>query len=161
VDGGSRLSLDALSADVRLRAIGADGGVGLQVALAGDAATAMTLGLIPVEAAPAVVVDVLQVIAAHSNVRAADVLKTNGIAAFAPVRHLRPHSAPHKQRAIADVIGLHPLGGDSFARGIGLAFGHAHADPLMQLVHAARGARAVRPAPGRALLLIGFSKSDA
>jgi len=52
---------------------------------------------------------------------------------------------------------------DTVAVGIGLAFGYAHADALAELVRiaAAHGARAVRPAPDRALLLIGVAPPDA
>jgi precorrin-3B synthase len=163
VDGGGRLTLDTLAADVRLRAIATREGSRLYVALAGDAATATALGSIPTDAAADVVVDLLGVIAARGVVRAGDVLKTDGIAEFAGVRHLRPDSVRPVPRTQADVIGLHALRDNSFARGIGLAFGHARADALAELTHAAsaRGARSLRPAPGRALLLIGISQSDA
>ena len=73
-----------------------------------------------------------------------------------------PASSP-PQRAPAEMVGLHPAPDGTFAIGIGLAFGHAHADALAEItrIAAARGARAVRPAPDRALLLIGVAAPDA
>ena len=56
LDGGGRLHLDALSADVRLRAIGPVQAPRLHVSIAGDAASATPLGSIPPEAAPDTVV---------------------------------------------------------------------------------------------------------
>jgi precorrin-3B synthase len=63
----------------------------------------------------------------------------------------------------AEAIGRHPLRDGSIALGIALAFGHAQADALEQLarIAAAYGASSVRPAPGRALLLIGVTEQDA
>jgi precorrin-3B synthase len=163
VDGGGRLTLDALAADVRLCAIATTDGARLHVALAGDAKTATALGSIPVNAVTDAVVDILRIIAARGDVRAADVLKAHGTAAFVGVRHVHSDSTRPVLRGSADVIGLHPLRDKQFARGIGLAFGHAHADALTELARAAsaRNARSLRPAPGRALLLIGIGQSDA
>jgi len=61
------------------------------------------------------------------------------------------------------MVGLHPIRDGTFAVGVGLAFGHAHADALMDMVRiaAAHGARTVRPAPDRALLLIGVAAPHA
>jgi precorrin-3B synthase len=66
--------------------------------------------------------------------------------------HLRPALRP---RPPAEPIGHHPLRDGSVAVGIGFPFGHANAETLADLArHAASlGARAVRPAPGRALLI--------
>ena len=66
-----------------------------------------------------------------------------------------------KPRPAAEIIGLHPLRDGLFALGLALGFGHAHADTLEKLATAARGAHALRPAPGRAVLLIGLSKPNA
>ena len=61
------------------------------------------------------------------------------------------------------MVGLHPTRDDTLTVGIALAFGHAHADALAELarIAAAHSARAVRPAPGRALLLIGVAAPNA
>src|SRR5262249_60123875 len=79
IDTGGRLHLDALTADVRLRATGAR----LHVSLGGDAASAMPLGTILPERAGEVVVQLLRVVARQgSTARAVDVLRDHGIATF-------------------------------------------------------------------------------
>ena len=65
VDGGGRLTLDALSADIRLRAIPTAEGPALHVALAGNAASATPLGVVAPSTAAHVVMDLLQLIAAR------------------------------------------------------------------------------------------------
>jgi precorrin-3B synthase len=49
------------------------------------------------------------------------------------------------------------------ASGLAPAFGHAHADALIKLarIAAGYGTRSIRPAPGRAILLIGVALHDA
>jgi precorrin-3B synthase len=60
-----------------------------------------------------------------------------------------------KPRLESDPIGTHALR-DGVALGIGLAFGHTYVDALDRLIEAARsaGARGLRTAPGRTLLVI-------
>jgi precorrin-3B synthase len=62
----------------------------------------------------------------------------------------------------AEMIGLHSAPDGTVAVGIGLAFGHTHADALAEIVRIAaiHGAKAAWPAPARALLLIGVSAPD-
>jgi precorrin-3B synthase len=148
---------------VRLRAIMMNGKPRLRVTLAGDAASAAPLGSIPVEAAAHVVLAVLRIIVARGRMRAADVLRTEGLAAFADIDHIQPDAVPSPPRPAAELIGLHPLRDGEVALGVALAFGHAHADALAALANAAaaRTARAVRPAPGRGLLLIGLTEPNA
>ncbi|WP_191085579.1 nitrite/sulfite reductase [Roseococcus microcysteis] len=68
--------------------------------------------------------------------------------------------APGGGRAIApEPIGLHRLR-DGVALGLGLPFGRVDADTLIALAEAS-GARALRGAPGRALLAIGVPDADA
>jgi len=163
VDGGGTLHLDALAADVRLRAINTNGGPCFHVALAGDAATATPLGSIPTSGAVDVVLDLLRAIAARGDARAADLLRNEGLAAFQNLSRLRCDVSRPQPRPAAEIIGLRPLGDDRFALGVALAFGHARADLLADLARAAanRGASIVRPAPDRAVLLIGLRRADA
>ena len=163
VDGGGTLHLDALAADVRLRAINTNGGPCFHVALAGDAATATPLGSIPTSGAVDVVLDLLRALAARGDARAADLLRNEGLAAFQNLSRLRCDVSRPQPRPAAEIIGLRPLGDDRFALGVALAFGHARADLLADLARAAanRGASIVRPAPDRAVLLIGLRRADA
>jgi precorrin-3B synthase len=61
------------------------------------------------------------------------------------------------------MVGRHPLRDGSLALGLALAFGHAQADALAELgrLAVAHGARSIRPAPDRALMLIGVPPANA
>jgi precorrin-3B synthase len=160
IDGGGRLHLDTLTADVRLRATGRR----LHVALGGDAASATPLGSIAPDMAAAVVIRLLRVIAERgSATRATDILRHDGIAAFRSVveEFVAAASSPPRRPA-AEPIGRHPLRDGTVALGLALAFGHAHADALCELARlaATRGVPAIRPTPGRTLLLIGAAPND-
>src|SRR5262249_57682112 len=63
----------------------------------------------------------------------------------------------------AEMIGLHSAHDGTVAVGIGLAFGHSHADALAEIVRLAadHGAQAAWPVPGRALLLMSVSPRNA
>jgi len=163
LDGGSRLHLDALAADIRLRAVPSAKGPRLHVALGGDARSATMLGTIAPNHAGDVAARLLEVIARHGpTARATDVLRHAGIAPFrTAVAEIEPASA-RPARPAAEPIGLHPLR-ERLALGVALAFGQAEAAALAQLASVARryGATALRPAPGRALLLLGLDESGA
>jgi precorrin-3B synthase len=163
LDGGGRLHLDALSADVRLRAIGPAERARFCIGLGGDGGSATWLGTIAPQRVPDMVVSLLKMIASHGPVaRATDILRTGGIRAFRSIADfgIEPPPAP---RMPAETVGLHPLRDGTFAVGIALAFGHAHADALAEIarIAAAHGARSLRTAPGRTLLLVGVAAADA
>jgi precorrin-3B synthase len=161
IDGGGPLHLDALAADIRLRAVRA----GLHVALGGDAASAMPLGSIALDNAAAVMVRLLEVIVRQGpTARVHDVLRDHGIAAFRTAADGDLSVAPDlPHRPPAEPICQHPLRDGTLALGLALAFGHAQADALCELARlaAAHGARTARPAHGRALLLIGLPNKSA
>ena len=165
VDGGGRLHLDALSADIRLRAVGPAQRPQLCVGLGGDGASATWLGSIGPKDAIGVVLGLLTIIAAHGpTARAAEVLRGKGVEAFQSVSEAWiARSPPPPPRMPAEMVGLHPARDGTFAVGIGLAFGHAHADALAEIVRiaAAHGAAAMRPAPDRTMLLSGVAAPSA
>jgi precorrin-3B synthase len=153
VDGGGRLNLDQLSADIRLRAVATAEGPKFQLALAGDAMSATKLGMVTPDEAVDAVLALLTLIAAQgAEARAADLLPASSAVA--------PSLTP---RSRMEPIGLHTLKDGVFALGLGLAFGHAHASALAELALMAKmgGAAWCRPAPGRALLLGPLSKANA
>jgi precorrin-3B synthase len=159
LDGGGRLHLDMLSADLRLRAIGPAHAPQLHVSVGGDAASATPLGSIAPAAAADTALCVLRVIAAQgADARAADILCNNpeafreAVPTITPSPSLPPRPAP-------EPIGTHPLRDGTVVLGIALPFGHAHADALTELARlaAAHAARALRPASQRVLLLIGIA----
>ena len=83
LDGGGALHLDAVAADVRMRAeVG--GHTCLHVAVAGDAESATPLGAITTEHAVEAAVAIVRAIAAAkpATARARDILAANGAAAF-------------------------------------------------------------------------------
>jgi precorrin-3B synthase len=153
VDCGGRVDLDAIAADIRLRAIMSAAGPKFELALAGDAATATPIAVVKIEDAIAEVLALLKAIAA----RGADARASN----LVQPRDGRPRTAPRQSRR-AHPIGRHLLKGNVFALGLGLAFGHADA-ALGALARIAKenGARWVRPAPDRALLFGPLGASEA
>ena len=153
VDGGGRLHLDALRADIRLCAVSTAEGPKLLVSLAGDAATATALGVVASHDASELVTNLLATIAAHGPAARASDVKVDAFqavarACLAPTTRVAP-------RPPAEAIGLHRLKGGACAIGVALEFGQAHADDLMGLarIAAANGATGVASAPGRTLLL--------
>ncbi|MGE3528670.1 MAG: precorrin-3B synthase, partial [Methyloceanibacter sp.] len=147
VDCGGSIDLDAIAADIRLRAVTRSDGIGFALALAGDAASAVPLASIATEDAVAEVLALLGAIAALGpEARAADLPQVRAgrqsySAAFLPAKRAHP-------------IGRHPLRDGAFALGLGLAFGHSQASALSDLARTAKenGADWARPAPDRALL---------
>jgi precorrin-3B synthase len=187
VDGDGPLHLDGLSADVRLRVavpaqgspssaprfhlgLGGDGSTTLLLPLPpkrereratarGDAPATVWLGTVTSKDAAHAVVGILSTVAARGPAaRAADVLAHGGVAPFQAFAAIERTPAP-PPRILADMIGLHAMRDGALALGVGLPFGHTHAEALAELVRTAvrHRARAVRLVPGRAMLLTGVS----
>ena len=138
VDGGGALHLDAVVADLRLRA----SAEGWRVGVGGNAATARWLGVFDAAGAVRAGLDVLGRLSA-GRLRGRE-LRVSEVGSAAPSR------AP-----------VNPVGRfatiDGFARGVALAFGQAGGGELAALAEAAEGAMALRPAPGRAIVALGLS----
>jgi precorrin-3B synthase len=169
VDSSGPLHLDPLTADVRLRAAEPRQGPPFSeprfhLGLGGDGASAIWLGTVAATVAVDVVLGILRIIAARgATARAVEIIRTDGVEAFRSAAALvEPAPAP-PQRMPAEIIGFHSALDGAVALGIGLAFGHTHAAALAEIIRlaAAYGATAVRPAPNRALLLIGVSPPGA
>jgi precorrin-3B synthase len=163
IDGGGTLHLDALAADVRMRAQAS--GAHLHVAVGGDGETATPIGAVGGEHVVEAAMRMLRVIAAGGPAaRARDVVATNGAAAFSRViADILVDLPPPPRRPAADPLRTHALRDGRLAMGLGLAFGHAHATTLEELTHAASdlGATGLRTAPGRALLIVGVTEDSA
>jgi precorrin-3B synthase len=147
VDGGGRLHLDAISADVRLVALSDSL---LQLSLGGTAVDATPVARVTVEEAPQAVMALLRQITALGPT-------ARGRTFVATATRSVPSSRPP-----ADPVGLHTLKDGTFALGFALAFGHTKSVVLRQAVATAAncGVTGIRPAPGRALLAIGLRHID-
>jgi precorrin-3B synthase len=163
IDGGGVLHLDAVAADVRMRAQAS--GAYLHVAVGGDAETASPIGAVAAEHAVEAAMCMLRVIAAGGPAaRARDIVATNGAAAFRRViADILVDLPPPPRRPSAEPVGTHVLRDGRLAIGFGLAFGHAHSVALEELARAAAesGAMGYRTAPGRALLVVGVTEDGA
>jgi precorrin-3B synthase len=158
LDGGGAFHLDAIAADVRMRA---DlGGTCLHLAVGGDAESATPLGAIMSEHAVEAAMDIVRVIATPGAAgRARDILAASGPAAFRQAIADRLVDLPQPPpRRPAEPIGTHALRDGNVAIGLGLAFGHADATALGELARAAAasGAAGFRTAPDHALLIVGL-----
>ena len=168
IDGGGGLNLDHLSADVRLCAESTDGEPAIRISVAGDHASALMLGMVALNRAIEVTLILLDAICRSGHdARARDIVAADGGAEFRTTiaDFLIPDRSPAARtpRQSNDPIGDHALRDGTFARGFGLAFGHAEAKALAGLIEAAAGAGAtgVRAAPGRALLVVGLTQDAA
>jgi precorrin-3B synthase len=168
IDGGGALGLDNLAADVRLCADLVDGAAVFHAGVAGNAATATTLGIVASADGTEVARRLLETIARHGRTaRARDILATDGVAPFtAALTDLvvaTDHSGSRNLARIADPIGRHRLSDGSFAFGVGLAFGHADATTLERQAQTANnsGASGIRAAADRALMVVGLTAQTA
>jgi precorrin-3B synthase len=157
LDGSCVLHLDALRADIRLRAEGAR----WQIGVGGDAATATPLGSVANADAAEAVLRLIGTIARHgAQARARDLIRAHGADPFrAAIADLLVDFAPIAARSASEPISTYPLQDARLALGIGLAFGHTDAGSLDALMESARrtGASGLRTAPGRALIIIGLT----
>ncbi|MGD0148431.1 MAG: precorrin-3B synthase [Xanthobacteraceae bacterium] len=164
IDGGGALNLDDVAGDVRLRAETVNGTAAFCTSVGGDGRSAAPLGCIAGRDTVEFVTRLLEIIARRErHTRARDIVAAEGIAAFRPaVEDLLVAFAGSRLRENArkEPIGVHPLRDGTFAHGVGLAFSHADAMSLQRLAEAAKaaGARGMRAAPGRTLMIIGLTQ---
>lgn len=161
IDGGGALNLDAVAADIRLRARLWQGDARLQVSVGGDAASATPLGWVAVGDGAEATVRLLELLAKRGRTaRARDIVASEGIAPFhvAVAGLLRNEISPSVACRSTEVIGTHRLRDGSYACGIGLAFGHADASWLASLIEVAEqaGAGGLVAAPAGALIAVGL-----
>jgi precorrin-3B synthase len=165
IDGGEALNLDALTADVRVRVVKTESCVRSHIAVAGDAGSAIAIGVAGSGHEVEAVLRLLAVIAAQGpHARARDVVRDKGVEPFrAAVQGLVTEALPLPARQGREPLGMHLLRTGRAACGVALAFGHAQAGALETLIaYAGRaGAGTVRTAPGRTLLFVGFAEEDA
>jgi precorrin-3B synthase len=159
IDGGGKLSLDSIAADIRLRAVTAGS---FRLSVDGDASSAVELGLVGAENAVEAVTRLLKVVAERGcGTRVRDILRPEGparlISRIADLLIGGAASSVPQRRS--EAIGPNPLGDGAFAYGVGLPFGHTDAALLQALNRAAQcaGACGWRTAH-RTLLAIGLAR---
>jgi precorrin-3B synthase len=153
VDGGGQISLDAISADVRLVANHAGGGTAWSVSIAGNDMTATRIGSFGEAEAVRIALKILTEIATLGrDARAANLLDSGHLQRFSSA--LPPSVLPHGRRQ--QPHNLLSLTDNRHALPISLPFGHTDAAALAKLgqVAEATGISDIRPAPDRTLLLI-------
>jgi len=156
VDGGGHLHLGGVTADIRLRAVRIDGQTFWLLAIAGTEATAKRIAVLDEPLVAPAVVSVLKSLAAMGDsARARDldaaILKA-GLVSAADVDAVDPlEPAPHS-------AGIHDLGENGKALGLGLAFGQIRARELRTFLAALEifGATDIRMAPDHALMVLGM-----
>ena len=160
VDGGGRLHLDSLSADVRLRAAPASEGVLWHLSVAGDAVTSQHLGALAASNAAEGAWRVLSLLASRGVTARARELPREALRGA--LRGLAMPSQEPGPRSIADPVGLHVLGSSS-ALGVAGAYCQIDAGALAAFAREAllSGSTEIRPAPGRALLALHLGSTAA
>ena len=155
VDGGGRVILDEISADIRLKAINtADGRQLWWLAIAGTQATATPLAnLTDEQAIPGVITLVKALTAIGPRARGRDL----DIASLQAQLPAAPRFSPVKSATPASPVGLIPLGKQHSAFGLRPAFGRIHARDLIRFLEVAEvaGVHEIRTGPEHSLLMLG------
>ncbi|MEW6633260.1 MAG: precorrin-3B synthase [Pseudomonadota bacterium] len=176
VDSGGQLSMDAVTADVRLKAMRASAGIQWGVSVAGDAHSARPLTTVDEDAARDIAVAALRMVAekgreAHTrDLSARQLASLTGWHSFAP-----PSVQPPISSLVGEMSGRTEGGAverprlpiwffnltNGHALGIALPFGSMPAQNLIDLAKQSSdlGSTEIRLAPGRALLFLGLSPS--
>lgn len=154
VDGGGTFGLSALSADIR---VVAQSHTDWLVAINGDGETATPIAIGPAEAAIAAVGEILSLLAGLAKGRRARDIDPALLQARFPAMD-GMHFVPSRAAGIP-LAGLHRLDDGKTVLGVRPEFGQMKASDLIALLDLARarGATAIRLAPGRGFFLIGLS----
>jgi precorrin-3B synthase len=158
VDGGGRIHLDGVIADVRLTACRDGDSVRWRVDVGATERDASFVGMFDRRTATEAVVALLRMIAAKGVQARGRDLSAAEVASLAA--DPSGPAAPFQARASSQPIGSMPLSNGTFALGLGLPFGQILSGQLAGLASAASafGATEFRLAPGRALLVLGLDR---
>ncbi len=161
IDGGGRLVLDELSADIRLKAVISGNGLQLwKLSIAGTDATAVPLAVLPGEQAIAGVITLLKALAAIGpRARGRDL----DAAALRTQFPALPNLVQSETTSSASPVGIIALGKEHSALGLRPAFGQIHARDLLRFLGLAEtaGAREIRTGPEHSLLVLGLPRGRA
>ncbi|MFS8110559.1 precorrin-3B synthase [Rhizobium jaguaris] len=161
IDSGGRLNLDAISADIRLRAARtADGSTIWVLAIGGTKQTAKILASLSAEQAVSAIIGLLKTLA-HLGPRARGRdLDVDGLRKGYPSSEIGAFSAAGMH---VSPIGIHDLSGNRLALGLRPSFGQIHASDILGFLAIAEtaGATEIRTAPDHAILVLGFDAQAA
>ena len=155
VDGGGRLPMDAVLADVRLVASSS----GWLLSTGGTAASARRIGIVNDAQACIAAIAILEAVATLGReARARDLADPHRIIAAIPLS-ARPERSNPQAPSTAASITMFPLADGTLALGIALPFGSMPAENIAALAQGAiaLGVTEIRPAPSRALLFPGMN----
>ncbi|MEI2301622.1 precorrin-3B synthase [Ensifer sp. MJa1] len=161
VDGGGRFGLDAVVADIRLRAVSTDKGAVWSLSLGGTAARAMPVGTLDGDAPVPAVISILEKLATLGPTARGRDLDPVAIRDFC--RCEPAVERPATLAAVHPIPGIHPLDDAGVVLGLGLAFAQVEASLLTAFLSQAQalGATAIRLAPGHAFFVLGLSHETA
>ncbi|WP_080761242.1 precorrin-3B synthase [Rhizobium rhizogenes] len=161
IDGGGRLTLDAMSADIRLRATKADSSSTVwNLAIGGTAQTAKVLASLPAEQSIPAVIELLKALAhLGPTARGRDLDTASLRARFSSMQDGAPGTAGQH----VSPIGIHHLGDNNLVLGLRPSFGQIHARDILNFLDIAEaaGANEIRTAPDHALLVLGLADGAA
>ncbi|PZM16474.1 precorrin-3B synthase [Rhizobium tubonense] len=160
IDGGGLLGLDAVSADIRLKAVRSSAGMpDWIIAIGGTGRSARFLGTISCARVVPAVLDLLKVLASRGPRARGRQLDATAIG------HLfsRAGGPPTYSKREQSPVGLHRLAAGRVALGLRLSFGQIRAADLIAFADlvGSYGAKEVRMAAGHAMLLLGLTEDAA
>jgi len=155
VDGGGRLPMDAVPADVRLVASSS----GWLLSIGGAAASARPIGIVNDAQACTAAIAILEAVATLGReARARDLADPHRTIAAIPLS-ARPGRSSSQAPSTGASMAIFPLADGTLALGIALPFGSMPAGNIVALARRAiaLGVTEIRPAPSRTLLFPGMS----
>lgn len=160
IDGGGRLSMGDLLADIRLKAIRLEGRTFWQLLVGGPERTALNAGLVEPVKAAGVVLSLLVFLAEKGPFARGRDLDRQTVKAVCGERLLDRESGG-EARTPSLPLGLMRAGDSRFAVGIAAAFGQVRGADLAHLCERAEtlGIKALQPAPNHSLLFFGSSSA--
>lgn len=159
VDGGGAFDLDAIVADIRLKARRVDGALRYALSLGGTAASARPVALLSEEDALGAVMDILQRLDRIGPTARGRDINPSDLALSGPL-FLSPENPSDTLRRPA---GLHELGEGLVVAGLGLPFCQVKAADLIALCEKVEtlGLSEIRLAPEHGLLIPGLPREAA
>ncbi len=159
IDGGGKVSVDQISADIRLLAVEAGTNPLWQLSIGGNAVDARPVAIVRQSAVADLVIQLLSRMAVKGKIARGSDLGKEEIADLTLVSGKEFRSVTGRSRPC---IGTFALADGLFGLGVATRFGACHADDLIQLLDLIerRGMKTVRLAPGRVIMIPGLTDNQ-